>query len=357
MNQLLFDILPIDFILERSKNYLNKNYQYLIGELKDKSKVELFKNELLDLEKHALENNIADIPINWYVLDILKTLLLFKPDENKIEFIKNLFEQVTLNNNSLGISNLQFESNGFEYNIPLNLNDILGLHFGDNVVFNQDNQYHRWEPNFIKALEIIRSVNLQILYDINPLVKNVLVIESKDDSHGSMSPKNIMGSVYLPDVEDSTLIAECFVHECLHQYLYRLDHVSSIFNNNEGNEELYYSPWKEEPRPLNMVLHGAFVFTGVMMFYHELCKKDLPNNFIKTFKERIAYRYTQVNIALTVLANNNKFSKFGNDIFGILKGYLDDIHNSEYFDNSMQIDSALDHLSKFANKDYKHVSI
>ena len=78
MNQLLFDILPIDFILERSKNYLNKNYQYLIGELKDKSKVELFKNELLDLEKHALENNIADIPINWYVLDILKTLLLFK---------------------------------------------------------------------------------------------------------------------------------------------------------------------------------------------------------------------------------------------------------------------------------------
>ena len=59
MNQLLFDILPIDFILERSKNYLNKNYQYLIGELKDKSKVELFKNELLDLEKHALENNIA----------------------------------------------------------------------------------------------------------------------------------------------------------------------------------------------------------------------------------------------------------------------------------------------------------
>ena len=30
---------------------------------------------------------------------------------------------------------------------------------------------------------------------------------------------------------------------------------------------------------------------------------------------------------------------------------------AEYFDNSMQIDSALDHLSKFANKDYKHVSI
>ena len=77
MNQLLFDILPIDFILERSKNYLNKNYQYLIGELKDKSKVELFKNELLNLEKHALENNIADTPINWYFLDILKTLLLY----------------------------------------------------------------------------------------------------------------------------------------------------------------------------------------------------------------------------------------------------------------------------------------
>ena len=152
MNQLLFDILPIDFILERSKNYLNKNYQYLIGELKEKSKVELFKNQLIDLEKYAIENKIEDIPINWYFLDVLKSLLLFNPDENKIEFIKNLFKQVTLINNSLGITNLQFESNGFEYNIHLNLNDILGLHCGDHVVFNQNNQYHTWEPNFIKAL-------------------------------------------------------------------------------------------------------------------------------------------------------------------------------------------------------------
>jgi len=172
-----------------------------------------------------------------------------------------------------------------------------------------------------------------------------------------MSPKSIMGSVFLPEIDDSTLISECFIHECLHQYLYRLEHVSNFFENNDGLEEFYYSPWKDEPRPLIMVLHGAFVFTGVIMFYIELSKKNLPTKFINLFKERIIYRYTQVNIAINVLKNNNKFTKFGNDIFEILESYIDEIAHSEYCDNSLQIDNVLEHYSKFSKKDYKHVTV
>ena len=93
-----------------------------------------------------------------------------------------------------------------------------------------------------------------------------------------MSPKSLIGTIYLPDVEDVTLIAECLVHECLHQYLYRIEFAGPLFLNNDGLEELYYSPWKDNPRPLIMVLHGAFVFSGVVMLYNELIEKDLPKN-------------------------------------------------------------------------------
>jgi HEXXH motif-containing protein len=124
------------------------------------------------------------------------------------------------------------------------LTEILELSYGNYKIFNKIYSYENWDSNFIKALEIIRSVNLQLLYKINPLVYNILVIESQDESHGSMSPKSLTGTIFLPDVEDSTLIAECFVHECLHQYLYRFEHVSSFFENKDGLDELYYKPWE-----------------------------------------------------------------------------------------------------------------
>jgi hypothetical protein len=357
MKELLFDILPIDFVLERSKNYLNKNYQYIIGKLMQNSQYTIYEFYLKKLETLAEHNNIDESPINWYFLDVLRSLKLNMPDITKSNLILALFKKVVLGDNEIGLSDFQFESNGFNYNIPLNLVDKLELKYGNYKIINHITSYQNWDSYFIKALEIVRSVNLQLLYDINPLVKNILVIESQGESHGSMSPKSIMGSVFLPEIDDSILISECFIHECLHQYLYRLEHVSNFFENNDGLEEFYYSPWKDEPRPLIMVLHGAFVFTGVIMFYIELSKKDLPTKFINLFKERIFYRYTQVNIAINVLKKNNKFTKFGNDIFEILESYVDEIAHSDYCDNSLQIDNVLEHYSKFSKKDYKHANI
>lgn len=357
MKQLLFDILPLEFVLENSKIYLNKKYEYTLSKLNKEVRSKLSETSLISLATKAKNNQIEDNPISWYCLNVLKSLSLFEPALNKIDFIKNVIEQVDTGQNVLDIANYDYESNGFRYKIPVDLDRILSLKFDGINTLDKIEQYENWELAFIKALEIIRSINLQVLYDINPLVSNILVIKTQGESHGSMSPKSLTGTVYLPELQDSTLIAECFVHECLHQYLYRLEHVSSLFIDNEGLNELYYSPWKNEPRPLIMVLHGAFVFTGVLMFYHELCHKDLPDEFIKVFKERIAYRCSQVKIALDVLASNNKLTKFGNDIVQILETQIIELKKSSFYDDSLEIDVVLDHLNQFSTKNYKHVSI
>ena len=46
----------------------------------------------------------------------------------------------------------------------------------------------------------------------------------------STSP-DILGQLYLPYINDATNLAECFLHECMHQYLYRIDSIDSIFKN------------------------------------------------------------------------------------------------------------------------------
>ena len=58
-------------------------------------------------------------------------------------------------------------------------------------------------------------------------------------------------------------VAECFLHEALHQKLFRIESAINLFENDSSIEEKYYSPWRIDPRPLRMLLHGAFVFTAI----------------------------------------------------------------------------------------------
>ena len=88
MNQLLFDILPIDFILERSKNYLNKNYQYLIGELKDKSKVELVNmayQEIIEYQNSIRDSSEEIINFEYRI---------FGDEEKKVIGIKQRIDEI-----------------------------------------------------------------------------------------------------------------------------------------------------------------------------------------------------------------------------------------------------------------------
>ncbi|MFN5930065.1 MAG: aKG-HExxH-type peptide beta-hydroxylase, partial [Sphingobacteriales bacterium] len=217
--------------------------------------------------------------------------------------------------------------------------------------------YDQWEINFSKSIELIEKINPELITCINLLVENILVVYSQDNSHGSMSPKNIIGTVYLPDIEDFTLLAECLIHEALHQYLYRLEHCASLFVENEGIKEIYYSPWKDEPRPLIMVLHGAFVFTGVILYYHQLCEKNIIPDMIEEFKIRLSKRHVQVSVAVEVLLKNNKLTGFGTQIVEIIQENLREVTQSGFLDVSTSMNDVLDHKLKFSGKDYIHANI
>ena len=255
MNQLLFDTLPLDFLINQSKYYLNKKFEYVFKCLSTEIKKIIECNSLANLEISAQEIKIEDLPISWYCLNVLQSLSIDKPSENRIHFIKEIIKQTDSVECIIDFSTHKFKSNGFKYEIPINLNEKLNLYFGNYSTFQSITEYDEWENYFIKAIELIKSINPSLMYDLNLLVKNILVVKSNDESYGSMSPKSLIGTIYLPDVKDAALIAECLIHECLHQYLYRIEFASPLFLNCEdGILENYYSPWKDYPRPLIMVL-------------------------------------------------------------------------------------------------------
>ncbi len=355
MSKLLFELLPSDVLMDKSKNFLNKSIWYHANEIKN-SNNKLFSNEIKKIIELSSKNEISDTPFSWYALNTVKYLRSKElNDSDNHDLTRNILNQ-SFNDkeNVLGIKYLTLSDINkkiSEIKIPHNLVDVLQVDYDSWKVFKSEESYIEWADNFKKAVDLVDSVDNQSLTTIGMIIKYMLVLQSQGDSHGSMSPQNVTGTIFLPDTKDYTLIAECLVHEGLHNYLYRLEHCQPIFSKNEGVVEKYYSPWKDFARPLTMLIHGAFVFTGVIIFYNDLIKRNIIDGYGDTFEDRIVYRLKQVYLAIDVLEKNNHLTDFGKSILLLMKDSLDEIKN-DYEGFKLPNDDVENHFNKFSDKNF-----
>ena len=355
MSKLLFDLLPSDTLMEKSKNFLNKSIWYHAKKIKN-SNNELFSNEIKQIIALSEKNKIEDTPFSWYVLNNIKYLRSKELNDNdNYNLIRKILHQ-SLNeqDNILGINYLNIphiNEKISKITIPQNLVETLKIEYDDWKVFENESLYIEWATDFRKAVDLIDSVDNKSLITIGKIIKYLLVLKSQGDAHGSMSPQNVTGTIFLPDTKDYTLIAECLVHEGLHNYLYRLEYCNPIFKNNKGVIEKYYSPWKDFARPLTMVIHGAFVFTGVIIFYDDLIRKNIIDGYGDTFENRLVYRLKQVYLAIDVLETNDFLTDFGKSILSIMKESLEKIEN-DYPAFKRPHEDIDNHVFKFSNKNF-----
>ncbi|MFF3346296.1 HEXXH motif domain-containing protein [Streptomyces sp. NPDC002779] len=76
---------------------------------------------------------------------------------------------------------------------------------------------------------------------------------------------------HVPDAEAAVELAVTLVHEFRHTLLNGLMHLTPLA---EDCPDLFHAPWRDDPRPLSGVLHGAFAFSGVARFWRERCARD-----------------------------------------------------------------------------------
>lgn len=106
---------------------------------------------------------------------------------------------------------------------------------------------------------------------ISHLVKRIQVLKQFDDEiDTSYSHPLIPFSIFVSLCSDSSTISnlrvtESILHEAMHLKLTLIEkYVSLIIPN---SIETYYSPWRDEQRPVRGVLHGIFVFRSILEFY------------------------------------------------------------------------------------------
>jgi hypothetical protein len=143
--------------------------------------------------------------------------------------------------------------------------------------------------NFYSAEEILDSAILSCVHDafnlisqipslmrtVAVLVRALHLIKPVDANHDvSFSEPSLPFSAFVsvPDrriANDASRVAESIVHEAMHLQLTLIEHVVSLL---ASSKQRHFSPWREEFRNSQGLLHGLYVFRVVDCFFEYLLR-------------------------------------------------------------------------------------
>jgi hypothetical protein len=152
-----------------------------------------------------------------------------------------------------------------------------------------------------KAIELIALVN-PAFNCISKLVRSIQVLQQEDEEIDiSYSHPKVPFSIFVSVCKDtSTLsnlrVAESIIHEAMHLKLTLLENSNKLVEYNTGN--LFFSPWRDEKRPAQGVLHGLFVFRAILAFYNKL-----DNYADKKVMDYLNFRKEQIQEEIGLLNN------------------------------------------------------
>jgi HEXXH motif-containing protein len=77
----------------------------------------------------------------------------------------------------------------------------------------------------------------------------------------------IFGACFLSLTEEPLFMAEMLLHEFCHNKLRLFEEAFPLLLPESQNTSKFYSPWRDDPRPLEGIQHGLFVFSSIAHFW------------------------------------------------------------------------------------------
>ncbi len=169
-------------------------------------------------------------------------------------------------------------------------------------------QVARWREALQSAWEILAAdhrdyavpiaAGLKVIVPLRGDLLNRGVTATSMDAFGAMSSS-------MP--ADPLALAVGLVHEFQHGKLGALMDLVPLHTG--PDEELFYAPWRDDPRPLGGLLHGAYAFLGVTDFWRVRRRHEETLNGYAQFE--FARWRERVSRVIDVLAGSGRLTEVG----------------------------------------------
>lgn len=148
--------------------------------------------------------------------------------------------------------------------------------------------------------------------EMTDMLRAVIPIENPL-GHGSVSSSyvNLRGAVCLSHAEDPLLQAETLIHEFCHQKMNQLLAVDPLLLPGQSGQ-VFYSPWRDDPRRLRGLLLGAHAFLNVARYLSRSLQRDsFSEDQAVEVMVNVSRRLNQSETALKSLSIYGSFTEFG----------------------------------------------
>lgn len=117
------------------------------------------------------------------------------------------------------------------------------------------------------SCSIIRGIDKNLSSKIELFIKYVYPITTpSQDIHNSFSSYDFPGIIFLSMHKIPLVLGEAIIHEFYHNEMNVFMQIDCRKLFHENKKE-FYSPWRNDPRPIFGLLHAIYVFTGILLFY------------------------------------------------------------------------------------------
>lgn len=169
----------------------------------------------------------------------------------------------------------------------------------------------RWTAELEHHFATISSVSEHLGQEVAQGLRAIVPVHSpRAGLHVSGSFQEAPGMIVLALGRRMETV-EALVHEYGHQKLNVITPLASLIVDDPG-EAVYYSPWRDDPRPLSGLLHAVFSFSMVTDFYRRLLELPGPAEFDAAAVAARTYQVAgQVEAGLRELRQHATFSPLG----------------------------------------------
>lgn len=203
------------------------------------------------------------------------------------------------------------------------LSDIRQTYDNDDflpIAFNQPEQCAPTKLMIESALDIIKISAPSLYTEIEFIINEIRIFSSGNIRAGSNF--NTLGLIYISqqiEKDDVSRYVEHITHEAAHNLLYAHWTTDPLFNNH--SDQLYYTPFRNDRRPLSAIFHAMFVLARTIYVFdqvHRHSPHSLNFENIKTnYNERgnSASFKTKFSQTVRVISKNAKLTVYGKEIY------------------------------------------
>jgi HEXXH motif-containing protein len=184
----------------------------------------------------------------------------------------------------------------------------------------------RWQRHFDDAWHVLVRHHRRYADAIAAGLVTLVPLTAERASRGvNATSMDAFGATLVSPPADGRALAVAVVHEFQHAKLGAL--LDLITLHDGGPEARYYAPWRDDPRPLGGLLHGAYAFMGVTDFWR--VQRTLPAAGRTEFAEFEFARWRErVRRVLDVIADSGRLTATGVEFVAgmraTLAGWLDE---------------------------------